>query len=47
MGQHVLPHVQRKVVQPIIHEKLPLSQANDAHAAMAAGEVFGKIVLVP
>lgn len=47
VGQHVLPHVQRKVVQPVIHEKLPLSQANEAHAAMAAGEVFGKIVLVP
>lgn len=45
--KHVLPLVQRKEVLPIIHDRIPLNQANEAHEAMTAGEIFGKVVLVP
>jgi hypothetical protein len=31
----------------VVHEVLPLEQAVLAHQEMGAGEVFGRIVLVP
>ena len=34
-------------VQPVVHEVLPLAAASRAHALLASGEVFGKLVLVP
>ncbi len=47
VNSHVMPLVERREVRPIIHEEIPLAQASDAHAAMAAGEIFGKVVLTP
>lgn len=35
------------VVRPVIDRILPLAQAGDAHRAMEAGEVFGRILLEP
>lgn len=32
-------------IRPVIHQVLPLEQAGDAHRLLAAGEVFGKLVL--
>jgi D-arabinose 1-dehydrogenase-like Zn-dependent alcohol dehydrogenase len=32
-------------VRPVIDQTLPMEQAADAFAALAAGEVFGKVVL--
>jgi NADPH:quinone reductase-like Zn-dependent oxidoreductase len=37
----------RGEVQSVVHEVLPLEQAGRAHQKMAAGEVFGRIVLLP
>ncbi|MFJ2553076.1 zinc-binding dehydrogenase [Microbacterium sp. NPDC087591] len=37
----------RGVLSPVVHTTLPLSAAADAHRLMDAGEVFGRIVLVP
>ncbi len=34
-------------VAPVIHAAMPFENANDAHAALRAGDVFGKIVLTP
>ncbi|MFB7596369.1 zinc-binding dehydrogenase [Streptomyces sp. NPDC056160] len=34
-------------LRTVVHEVLPLGQAASAHRAMDAGEVFGRIVLVP
>ncbi|MCU1420697.1 MAG: alcohol dehydrogenase zinc-binding protein [Microbacteriaceae bacterium] len=34
-------------LQAVVHEVLPLDLAADAHRAMDAGEVFGRIVLTP
>jgi putative PIG3 family NAD(P)H quinone oxidoreductase len=34
-------------VRPVVHEVLPLAEAGRAHALLASGEVFGKLVLVP
>jgi NADPH:quinone reductase-like Zn-dependent oxidoreductase len=34
-------------VKPVIHQVLPLDQAREAHQLLEAGEVFGKLVLVP
>lgn len=47
VAEHVLPHVTSGVVRPIIHAQVPLEKAGEAHAAMAGGEVFGKVVLSP
>jgi len=37
----------RGELQIVVHELLPLEQAVLAHQKMEAGEVFGRIVLVP
>lgn len=34
-------------LNPVIHKTMPLAEAREAHAALEAGDVFGKIVLVP
>ena len=34
-------------VRPTVHARLPLERAGEAHRAMAAGEAFGKILLLP
>ena len=34
-------------LQPMVHQVLPLEQIRAAHEALEAGEVFGKMVLVP
>ncbi len=34
-------------VRPLIHEVLPLERARDGLAALAAGDVFGKVVFTP
>ena len=41
-----LPDPSRGELQ-VVHELLPLEQAVLAHQKMDAGEVFGRIVLVP
>ncbi|MBO1751528.1 NAD(P)H-quinone oxidoreductase [Actinotalea sp. BY-33] len=45
--EHVWPHVLSGAVRPVVHERLPLEDAARAHELMAAGEVFGKLLLVP
>jgi NADPH:quinone reductase len=37
----------RGELRSVVHELLPLEQAVLAHRKMAAGEVFGRIVLAP
>ncbi|MFE6286190.1 zinc-binding dehydrogenase [Streptomyces sp. NPDC057877] len=37
----------RGALRTVVHEVLPLSQAAQAHRAMDAGTVFGRVVLVP
>ncbi|TDE91526.1 NAD(P)H-quinone oxidoreductase [Occultella glacieicola] len=34
-------------VYPVVHERLPLDRAADAHRLLADGAVFGKLLLVP
>jgi NADPH:quinone reductase-like Zn-dependent oxidoreductase len=34
-------------LEPVIHSVMPLDEARKAHEMLEAGEVFGKIVLVP
>ncbi len=37
----------RGVVRPVIHQRLPLAQAAQAHALLESGSVMGKLVLEP
>jgi NADPH:quinone reductase-like Zn-dependent oxidoreductase len=37
----------RGEVKPVIHATLPLEEARKAHELLEAGQVFGKVVLVP
>ena len=32
-------------VRPVVHARLPLDQAADAHRLLESGEVFGKVLL--
>lgn len=34
-------------LRPVVHARLPLDRAADAHRALEAGDVFGKLLLVP
>lgn len=41
------PLVAAGEVRPVVDSRLPLSQATEAHRRLSAGEVFGKLVLLP
>lgn len=45
--EHAWRFVERREVRPIIEARVPLSEANEAHRALAAGEVFGNLLLIP
>lgn len=47
VGEHLWPMVADGRVRPVVHERLPLSQARRAHELIAAGDVFGKLLLLP
>jgi NADPH2:quinone reductase len=44
-ARHVVPLLERGLVQPVVDRVLPLAAAADAHAYMASNQGFGKIVL--
>lgn len=44
---HVWPMVLDGRVRPVVHARLALADAAEAHRAMAAGEPFGKLLLLP
>jgi putative PIG3 family NAD(P)H quinone oxidoreductase len=45
--ERVWPMVADGRIHPVVHARLPLGEAAEAHRAMAAGEAFGKILLLP
>lgn len=47
VGRHVWPLVAEGRVRPVVHATLPLGRAEDAHALLRSGEVFGKVLLTP
>ncbi|WP_125775442.1 NAD(P)H-quinone oxidoreductase [Antribacter gilvus] len=44
--EHVWPMVEDGRVRPVIHARLPLAEAENAHTLLESGEVFGKVLLV-
>ncbi|MCK0118776.1 NAD(P)H-quinone oxidoreductase [Isoptericola sp. S6320L] len=47
VGEHVWPMVADGRVRPVVHARLPLDEADAAHALLDSGQVFGKVLLVP
>ncbi len=45
--EHVWPMVADGRVRPVVHTRLPLDRAADAHRLLDSGEVFGKLLLLP
>ncbi|MBI1380762.1 MAG: zinc-binding dehydrogenase [Planctomycetaceae bacterium] len=43
----IFAHVARGIWKPVVHAVLPLREAKEAHTRLEAGDVVGKIVLVP
>ncbi|MCL2849760.1 MAG: zinc-binding dehydrogenase [Micrococcales bacterium] len=43
--ENLWPLVAAGQVRPVVHARLPLEQAADAHRLLASGEVFGKVLL--
>ena len=41
----ILPHIESGVLRPVIGARHKLSDAREAHARLASGEVFGKVLL--
>lgn len=44
---HVWPLLESGRIVPVLHGSFPLEEAREAHALLASGEVFGKLVLTP
>jgi putative PIG3 family NAD(P)H quinone oxidoreductase len=44
---HVWPMLSDGRLRPVVHARLPLDRAGDAHRLLDSGEVFGKVLLVP
>lgn len=47
VGEHVWPLVAARRVAPVVHARLPLARAADAHRLLESGEVLGKVLLLP
>jgi NADPH:quinone reductase-like Zn-dependent oxidoreductase len=47
VARHVWPLVAEGRVRPVVHARVPLADAAEAHRMMERGEVFGKVLLVP
>jgi NADPH:quinone reductase-like Zn-dependent oxidoreductase len=45
--EQVWPMVADGRVRPVVHARVPLADAADAHRMLDSGEVFGKLLLVP
>ncbi len=45
VGQHVWPLLSGGAVKPVIHTRLPLERAAEAHRIMAGSQHVGKILL--
>ncbi len=45
--ERVWPLVAAGRVRPVIHARLPLARADEAHRLLASGQVFGKLLLLP
>ena len=43
----VWPDVERGVVRPVVHTRLPMSRAGEAHALLEASDHIGKVLLLP
>jgi putative PIG3 family NAD(P)H quinone oxidoreductase len=43
----VWPDVERGVVRPVVHRRLPMSRAAEAHALIEASDHIGKVLLLP
>jgi putative PIG3 family NAD(P)H quinone oxidoreductase len=46
VADHAWPLLDNGRLRPIVHERLPMAEAGRAHEMLAAGEVFGKLLLV-
>jgi putative PIG3 family NAD(P)H quinone oxidoreductase len=44
--EHVWPLIEQGKVVPVVHERLPMERAADAHRMLADGGVIGKLLLV-
>jgi len=45
--EHAWPMLTDGRLRPVVHARLPLGRAADAHRLLDSGEVFGKVLLVP
>ena len=45
VGEHVWPMIERGVVHPVIHTRLPLSEAGEAHRILQESQHIGKVLL--
>jgi NADPH2:quinone reductase len=45
--EHVWPMVADGRIRPVVHARLPLAAAAEAHRMLATGEAFGKVLLLP
>lgn len=45
--EHVWPLVESGRVNPVVHARLPLEEAEMAHSLLETGQAFGKVLLIP
>ncbi|MFS0704688.1 NAD(P)H-quinone oxidoreductase [Cellulomonas sp. 179-A 9B4 NHS] len=47
VAEHVWPMLTDGRLAPVVHARLPLAEAAEAHRLLASGDVFGKVLLEP
>ncbi|MDO8149806.1 NAD(P)H-quinone oxidoreductase [Isoptericola sp. b408] len=45
--EHVWPLVERGLIRPVVHARLPFDEAESALGMLESGEAFGKVLLLP
>jgi NADPH:quinone reductase-like Zn-dependent oxidoreductase len=46
LREKVWPHVEAGAIRPVIHARLPLAEAREAHRTLEASRHIGKLVLI-
>lgn len=45
--RHVWPFVEDGTVRPVVHARVPFTEAAEAHRLLESGDAFGKVLLIP
>jgi NADPH:quinone reductase-like Zn-dependent oxidoreductase len=45
--EHLWPMIERRVIRPVVHSRLSMPEASEAHRLIASSDHLGKVLLLP